>query len=374
MGRSWIVENKWTCYSCGSKNLGRDMRCSTCGSPKEKGEKYNPGGSTPVTDPELLKQASAGPNWTCRFCFNDNRALLTSCRVCGASRDPSEPPPAPKKRSKATIIPPPRAASTAPSPAPSLRESPRYAVLIEEKSLFSTLRKNVGLILLCLAVLSSFVILWVLLSTHEVRAEVRSTSWEYRKILEQRMTKSGSGWGTPSGSFNASCHTRQRGTERCHPRDCNPHQVSYDCRPHDCSCHVSCTDLSNGYSRCEEHCSTCYDTCTRTEYNTCYDECPVYDEWCTYSYYEWDEIDREVTRGTNDEPHWGSRISPNESVPQRVIKSESYSVIFYADEEEWTYHPSSLREYSSFSTQDSWLIEVNYAGMVWPRRPQQENR
>jgi len=35
--RTWVQENTWVCTSCGSKELGRYMKCQKCGSPKELG-------------------------------------------------------------------------------------------------------------------------------------------------------------------------------------------------------------------------------------------------------------------------------------------------------------------------------------------------
>jgi len=366
--RSWIVENKWKCYSCSSPNRGRDMKCSVCGSPKEKVETYELGDvSAPVKDTQKLTQANAGPNWSCDFCFNDNRADLSTCGVCGAPRaSASEFSSTPHRAS--TIVPPPRE-SRRPSRT-TFPDTPRAKLAGSDRLLLSKKegwRRYAGPVALSAIVVFVFSSLLFFFSKREITVRVKSTSWTYVRVLEQRNVRSGSGWGHPSDSFNVSCSRRQRGTEDCNPRDCRPHSVSYDCRPHDCACHVHCVDLNNGYSRCEESCSTCYDTCTRTEYDTCYDQCPVYDDWCTYNYHTWDKIDEETTSGSTD-PYWGSRLSADHAIPQRIMSTESYGVVFSDDGDEWSYSPENLREFSSFSKDDMWRVDVNYAGMVWPRR------
>lgn len=343
------------------------MRCSVCGSPKEKAEAYELGNvSAPVRDPKNLDQANAGPNWSCDFCFNDNRGDLSVCGVCGAHRKNSTQPFSSTPQRASTIIPPPKesrrpARTTFPGTPRAKLVGPSF---LRTKNGWRRYAGPVALVALVFSFLSLF---FFLFSKREITVHVKSTSWTYVMVLEQRNLRSGSGWGHPSDSFNVSCSRRQRGAENCNPRDCRPHSVSYDCRPHDCACHTHCVDLNNGYSRCEESCSTCYDTCTRTEYDTCYDQCPVYDDWCTYNYHTWDKIDEEITSGSSD-PYWGSRLSADHSIPQRIMSTERYVVVFSDDDDDWSYSPENLREFSSFSKNDRWRVDVNYAGMVWPRR------
>lgn len=81
------VEMSWTCSTCGHRCLGRDMSCTGCGKPKLATERYEmPAATAPtVTDPELLRAAKAGPNWSCSYCGSDQRRLDGACDRCGAA-------------------------------------------------------------------------------------------------------------------------------------------------------------------------------------------------------------------------------------------------------------------------------------------------
>ncbi|MCA9606483.1 MAG: hypothetical protein KC619_12845, partial [Myxococcales bacterium] len=70
MGRK--IEMHWVCSSCGHRNLGRHKSCQRCGDPKDASEPWlmpeDPGAAPSVTDPALLRQANAGPDWQCGYC------------------------------------------------------------------------------------------------------------------------------------------------------------------------------------------------------------------------------------------------------------------------------------------------------------------
>ncbi len=84
------IELTWKCSSCGHENLGRHTICAGCGSPKDGSEEYempaDPSQVASVTDPALLRLATAGENWSCAYCGSDQRALDGSCERCGAGR------------------------------------------------------------------------------------------------------------------------------------------------------------------------------------------------------------------------------------------------------------------------------------------------
>jgi hypothetical protein len=84
------IELTWRCSSCGQRNLGRHLTCQACGNPKDDGEVYemppDPSRVASVTDPAMLRQATAGANWRCMYCGSDARAFDGSCAQCGATQ------------------------------------------------------------------------------------------------------------------------------------------------------------------------------------------------------------------------------------------------------------------------------------------------
>jgi len=350
----WYIENTWSCPSCGHKNQGRHMNCQNCGARREAGvEDEMPGdveAAPRVTDPEMLKQAQAGEHWECEFCGGQERDLFGECKNCGGDReepehnkpykfDSSTPPVEPYRESDLRVIPTKRAEN-----------------VLKKTSL-------IGVSIAGVLVALTWLLFWLLLP-REVNATVNRVHWETSTVLRQRVTRSGEGWGYPGGAFDTSCHRRQRGTERCRPYKCNPREETYNCRPHKCNCSTTCTTQKNGYSKCRKSCSTCYDRCSRTVYETCYHQCPVYGNWCTYKYYEWPVIQRKRAQGEDHKVFWPKLESSGPL--QRVEHTQAYAVFFRKKANTWGHKPRSLAEFKTFTPGDPWLIKVNRAGQVWP--------
>ncbi len=83
------IEMTWRCSACDDKNLGRHKICQTCGHPKDGSEHYempeDPSRAVTVTDEDLLRMATAGPDWRCAYCGSDQRRDNGDCDNCGAS-------------------------------------------------------------------------------------------------------------------------------------------------------------------------------------------------------------------------------------------------------------------------------------------------
>lgn len=79
-------EGRWDCKVCGTAgNLGRDKICPHCGAPRPEGTKfYLPKGEPPVSQPDLLRDANAGPDWICANCAASNAGYRVACSQCGA--------------------------------------------------------------------------------------------------------------------------------------------------------------------------------------------------------------------------------------------------------------------------------------------------
>ncbi len=359
--RTWIVENSWKCDSCSNTNFGRFMACQKCGSPKEKHEVDvvpSPSAAA-VTDPELLRLARQKANWFCEFCGGQVRDEHGKCvSNCGAPK-PLPPLPTPIKFQSVG-----RFETTSVLPRQRVREIIHVRPPLKrsmEKPLY------VGV-----AVAAFTGLVWLgiwLTASHEELAKVTALEWSYRQDLRQRTTRHGEDWGSPIGAFNVSCERKFYGIENCRPHDCRPHSVSYDCNctSYECNCRQSCRDNGNGFSTCSESCSTCQrcQSCSRTEYDTCYDSCNIYKDWCGYDFYEWPIIDTKTTTGISHDEHWaGLKV---DGPLQRVDQRESYLVRF-AGQEPLDYRPTSLAEFKYFNVGVSWRVLVNHLGMVQPQQ------
>ncbi|MGE0784884.1 MAG: hypothetical protein AB7S26_04285 [Sandaracinaceae bacterium] len=84
------IEMHWVCSSCQTRNLGRHKVCQQCGDPKDASEPWLMPSDTraapSVTDPALLQQANAGPDWRCGYCGSYQRRSDGSCAKCGAGQ------------------------------------------------------------------------------------------------------------------------------------------------------------------------------------------------------------------------------------------------------------------------------------------------
>lgn len=360
-----IVENTWVCSSCQNKNLGRFMKCQKCGSVKEKDEEDivpEPGVAETVSDSELLKLANAGPNWVCEYCKGQTRDAQGKCVNCAAPKEEPKP-------EKVVVT---------SSPTLTLWTEPGWDRVKEaakkldeaEKEQKARFKRDWKPYITAGSVAGGVILLaglfYWLFTPKEVVAKVSSTTWKFTSVLYQKTLQHGSDWGTPPfNSFNVSCMTRLYGQENCHPHQCRAHSEFYECSCHNVEygCHERCSSRKNGFSSCQTVCDTRKEcsTCDRTVYDTCYDSCPVYRDWCEYSYYGWPEVDRKVTSGTTSNVYWPSLEA---GVDQKLETSETYKVVFTREEGSWEYSPPNLQAFSKFTTGDSWKVRVRRAGVM----------
>lgn len=337
------------------------MRCKTCGSPKEKDEAYemptDTSAAPTVTDEAQLQEAQAGANWKCVYCGGSVRNLHGECQVCGGPKT---------AQAQAGFVAGTGTMSRSAPDAAGAADDPLALALAARRSN----RRRIALVVLAVLGLFAGVMLWIFLP-HDVEVKVAAIRWERTVELQQRQTNHGTGWddSMPAGSFNVSCSTRQRGTEDCNPYTCNCRQETDYCSE-ECNCRETCSDNGNGYATCTTTCSTCSHACgSHEECDTCYEQCPVYDDWCSYSYYTWPTIDREVTSGRDHTPYYGDRLQAVPGANQRLAHSQIFEVHFADGDDHWDYTPETLEDYVRFDPQADWLIEVNRVGNVWPQHP-----
>jgi len=179
-----------------------------------------------------------------------------------------------------------------------------------------------------------------LLYPHETTAKVSHISWTYQSNLRQKTLMHDSGWGTRSGAFNVSCHSKYYGEEDCNYYQCNPRMIWYSCNCNKDGC----------------------DRCFRTEYDRCHHHCDVYRDWCEYDYYDWPVVKSLTTNGSAHDEHWPDLQA---GVDQRLDRTERYEVAF-TGEKAWRYAPRDLSEFLQFETNTLWRIKVNNLKIVTP--------
>lgn len=412
MSREYFVENKWTCTSCGSVNLGRYLSCQECGNAKDKKEAANEtmGGAddAPVSG-NLLERAKAAPHWTCRYCEGQQRDKDGNCVLCGGAkviegvqerlRETQRGDRSPRSEIvhdteehfsvRLTTAPkeevPPKEISYIPSPADS---KARFIRKEEARQFFRSLPDPPSSILVSaeppgkfksnapiawLGVGGTLLILfliWIFVP-REFTAKVVSMKWIHMAWYEERQTLHGQGWGSPVGAFNVSCEAKYYGTQRCNPYNCNPHQVSYSCNSYSCNCRTvrSCSNAGNGFSRCSESekCSTCYRTCYRQEYDTCWRTCPIYKQWCDYAYYEWVRRGERTLSGASPKTMMWPDIGPLDET-HRQLQTPAYIVNFVEGKGSYSYDPGTAEEFSRFEDGQTWICEKRLVGTFKPLR------
>lgn len=365
-----IIEMFWKCKKCERVNSGikgpedESLRCPGCGNQKSDEPWLMPEdiqNAPAITDPALLKMAKAGRNWTCPFCGCEERNLHGECSTCGGGKsinDTHEP-------SDASTTP---KADDAPRSEYDPEDYYQREIRREEK------RKVIIISLGALIAVAGIVLLlvWLFASKHSIVA-ISSMSWQRDEVVEERHTLNGEGWESdmPGSSFDASCERRLKGYRECNPHRCNPHSVSYECNctggdSYSCNCSRSCSSNDNGTATCSTSCSTCYtpkscSTCSRTEYDTCYDQCPIHENWCTYQYYRWDAIQQKTVGGTDQKLFWPGLQSIGDL--QRLVRHQKFSVVFHEvdGDRQWKTEPDEST-YLQYGKDAAYQAEWTRAG------------
>ncbi|MCB9591124.1 MAG: hypothetical protein H6719_00205 [Sandaracinaceae bacterium] len=398
------IEMHWVCSSCQHRNLGRHKECQNCGDPKDASEPWlmpsDTGAAPSVTDPKLLQQANAGPDWQCGYCGSHQKRLDGRCAQCGAAQGEGKRVPVGGATAQPGYAPTPRPAYAAPARGAASRGG-------------STVVKGLALAALTIVGLScvSMVLIAALYDPpppviHKPvarAAAVVGLSWRrvvhverYRVIQEAGFVE-----GRPVDAFDitslgqAHHHDEQvldhyeteHYTEQVPYEDTETYTEQESCGE-DCtdlpeSCSEVCTPDDNGFATCRDVCSgggqsctTRYCSVTRTRSVTRYRseprtrQVPVYRSEPRYAErFEWHvwrwghERDVTATGDGTDPPHWptdGELAPPAplaEGEQERTTRDESYGATLRTDAgaEEHLTMPS-LAAYERLQQQPRWYL------------------
>lgn len=364
------IEMLWRCSTCRSENKGRHKECQECGKPLEDEEFYMPGDTSraaAVTDPGLLEQALAGPDWECAYCKSSQRRDDGSCAQCGAPQPPGSDP-GPVVKSK-----PPRPRRSDPS-VPRLRDRKRLIAIA-------------GAVLGVAAVALT---LWLILRTRVVDVSVTAASWERRVLVDRWQVCHREGWDRDPRSFNE----RNLG-ERIHHYDkvLDHHRTEHytvqvacgqDCVPVPRTCYTTprtCTSNKNGFATCTggnqvcsgggQRCTTRYCSEPRTRQVPVYRDEPRYRTWWSWDVWDWKHNRTVKAAGSGaDPPAWptddkvGLDRGLSDGEKERQRREEEYSVTFGDGEDSWGYAPKGEAEYLSLPLKSRHRIRVGLASGV----------
>lgn len=280
-----------------------------------------------VTDPGLLRLATAGANWRCSFCGSDQRRLDDTCGGCGASI------------ADATVE-------------PVVRRAPlgRWARLLRWARRHKIAVGIVGgltLLIVSLMIRSA----WVN-RARDYPATVASVAWEHTINVERYQIWDREGWRdtTPTDAFEV----RSLGQKIHHYDDVldgydTEHYTEKVACGEDCynepqSCSESCSDNGNGFASCRTTCSGGGRSCTtrycdepRTRQVPRYRKEARYAEATAYQIWDWGFQRAVKARGAAiDDLRWpteearvGAGLAPREQ--EREQRTAAYRVTLAYD-------------------------------------------
>jgi hypothetical protein len=345
-----IREGRWDCPSCGSTRVyGRHVDCPGCGKPRPAGIRfYLADGEPAITDPEQLREATAGPDWICLHCAASNRATQAGCGGCGAPRGSS--PTQPVIEYREGTAPrhgeaPRRVVAAGAAPATTATSSAAPAQVKAVPGNHRRANRNILLGILAVCVLPVAIVVGITLGQEGeedvLPAVVENLWWERAITIPFVEFSDGEGWTVPDSAEVLAREQRVRRTERVVLRvdttwrtvpvweqvlvrvDTVKSTVSEEVRTGTETRVCGSRDLGNGYFEDVECREPVYETRTRTErdiipryrqvqvgterrmdLDVVHGRVPVYGTWFRYRTRAW--TTRDVTRsGTLDSvPAW----------------------------------------------------------------------
>jgi hypothetical protein len=225
--------------------------------------------------------------------------------------------------------------------------------------------------------------------THEAQGRVTSMSWE-RQVHSERFSPVDvqawrdqihpsapampvNGLGESAGATNVrGCASKQRSTRQV--ADGQEERCSTKTRRTSCGTEERCTTTSTGNGFAKETCRDVTKYCDES-YEDCrmetkYRDEPVYDDWCTYSSFEWKRVGTVNASGSDASPKWP------EAIPgplERLVRAEKYTVSFsYETKGEKATHvlePKSESEFVAWRPDQAVQLTVNNLGHVKAVKP-----
>jgi ribosomal protein L40E len=339
------VELHWTCPNCGTMNPGSERVCRGCGSPQPDDVEFEQAERQElITDEEDIAKAKAGADVHCGYCGARNPAGTTVCTQCQADLSEGAKRKAGRvvgafKTGPATKVTCPNCGAENPDTALSCsacggslqrKEGVKEADKVESKVDKPKPKPWVSAVLIAgMVVICVVVVIIVVLSmqTTAVAGVVQDVSWERTIGIEALMPVEYNDW------FDL---------------------ISTDAEVGACDQQVRSIEDSPS-ANSEEVCGTPYTVDKGDGFAEVVQDCEyhVYDDFCTYTVEEWQQVDESVLEGYDTNPIWPEPVL-YEGQQIGSEREESYTIVFDAGGE--TY---------AFTTTDSELFQQCQIGSTW---------
>ena len=346
--RLGYVELEWTCPRCETRNPGTHEFCNGCGGPMPEDVEFEqPLEEKFLTDADKIARAKAGPDRHCPYCNARNRGDAKFCGGCGGDLSDA----AIRKAGK--VLGAHKDAPAGDVHCPSCNsENPASAR--ECKSCGASLAKTrakkdkkgktesksmsrgviIGIVLFCLVACVGLIMLFT--KTEALTGQVQSVSWT-RSIPVLAL-----------GDVE--------------------HEAFYSEIPSDAEIGNCSLELYDTYDEpvagAVESCGEPYTVDTGSGIGEVVQDCvyEVYEEYCSYTVLDWVEVDSVTASGADPNPYWPTVALL--SGQQEGEGSESYEVVFVADDERYTYTTESENEFERYEIGSTWTLKVNTLGAV----------
>lgn len=416
-------EGRWKCLACTAVNRGLYKTCHNCGAAKENAKNYAPseGERTDINDPELLKLATAGPDWICPSCKTNNPNFAQHCTNCGDGKggakqrqthiyDTANVPDSEDEAvadNPATVVTLPDVTpvsdysnvsvstennddipltpsytdTSVESHAPSSQAFWGETSKPNRKVSSSTLQiVGIGLVLAVIAGLVFF-----LTRSHEVTAQVSGFNWSRTIYIDRYVTTQESDWSIPGGGRQLSVQDKvHHYVEVFDHNEEEKYTVTIDDGSEEYECGSETIDEGNGFFTEETKYCTRYLSHeeTRTRIVPVYRDEPVYKPWYTYEIDKWVPSRTVPTSGTSrtdPAPFWagitldysGQTIIGAERESNRT---QTYTVSFTYDDGKVYTREVSEADWNSYDPTVTYTLVINNMGMILndPLRPERK--
>jgi len=349
------AELQWACPNCGGINAGLQKTCAQCGAPQPEDVSFEQAqGEELRQDEDIKARVQAGPDIHCPYCEARNRGDAQACSQCGGDLTEGA------RRKSGQILGAyrdgpveemvcPRCGAENPGTAracsqcggglqPSNDLSPQKAEAGAGEASPAAKPKIPILLAFFLAGLCILagVFIFLSLQTDTLAGTVQGVHWQRSIVIEEWEPVEYQDWENqvPAEATIQSCQQELRSVES------EPQVGAVEV----CGTPYS-IDTGSGVAEVVQDC-----------------EYQIYDDYCTYTIFEWVEVDSVTLSGEDFHPQWPDPIL---SAEQRLgERAERYTVLFETSRGVLDYNLMDYNAFQRFQIGTQWNLEVNALGAV----------